>query len=346
MKTAISWVLGLSLIAASGLGLWALGGLLLGLPGRDPIQPPAAMLADFHHSLVSKIEPKLDDAQHAKLEAIFTDSRPKFDSTMSEAGGNDDAARKSADQIIDDLIDPLKAVFTTEQQEKLLRIRDDVHHHRDWIHVLAGLGASFLRTSASIVIGALWTLPVGILIGLSPKWSQRLQPVVQVVASFPANILFPLITIFLVAIHFPFTIGCIALMLLGTQWYILFNVIAGAMAIPGDLKQVQDVFGTGWIKRWTRLYIPCVFPFLVTGLVTASGGAWNATIVAELVTFGHAENSRTYTAFGIGSIISEATSAPEISTLLAAATVTPGLLRRAGEPRALETALSRGGTTV
>ena len=195
-----------------------------------------------------------------------------------------------------------------------LPIRDP--SEQDWIHVVLALGASFLRTSASIVIGGLWTLPVGIIIGLSPRWSQRLQPVVQVIASFPANMIFPLITLFLAAIHFPFTIGCIALMLLGTQWYILFNVIAGAMAIPGDLKEVQSLFGTGWVKRWTRLYIPCVFPYLVTGLVTAAGGAWNATIVSEYVKIG----DDTHIAFGIGSMISEATDAGNYP-LLASATV-------------------------
>ncbi|HZL34914.1 MAG TPA: ABC transporter permease subunit [Tepidisphaeraceae bacterium] len=191
---------------------------------------------------------------------------------------------------------------------------------QDWLHVTGALGASFLRTSAAILIGAAWTLPAGILIGLSPKWSQRLQPVVQVVASFPAPMLFPLITLLLAYMHFPFTIGCIALMLLGTQWYILFNVIAGAMAIPGDLKEVQTVLGTGIFRRWTRLYIPCVFPFLVTGLVTAAGGAWNATIVSEYVKV----NDKTYVAFGIGSIISEATDAGNFP-LLATATVMLGL---------------------
>jgi NitT/TauT family transport system permease protein len=186
----------------------------------------------------------------------------------------------------------------------------------DWVHVFGGLGASFLRTSASILIGAVWTLPLGIVIGLSPKWSQRLQPIIQVVASFPAPMLFPLITLFLVFIHFPFTIGCVALMLLGTQWYILFNVIAGAMAIPGDLKEVGTVFGTGALKRWTRLYIPCVFPYLVTGLVTAAGGAWNATIVSEYVKV----KDTTYVAYGIGSIISKATDDGNFP-LLASATV-------------------------
>ena len=126
-------------------------------------------------------------------------------------------------------------------------------------------------------------LPAGILIGLFPKWSQRLQPVVQVVASFPAPMLFPLVTILLVILHIPFTIGCVALMLLGTQWYILFNVIAGAMAIPAELKEVGRVYQDVAWSDGLKLYIPGVFPYLVTGLVTAAGGAWNATIVSEYV---------------------------------------------------------------
>src|SRR6201999_2503245 len=107
----------------------------------------------------------------------------------------------------------------------------------------------------------------------SPKWSQRLQPVIQVVASFPAPMLFPLVVIILAAMRVPFTIGCTALMLLGAQWYILFNVIAGASAIPSDLDEVTDVYRMSRREKWTKLYIPCVFPYLVTGLITATGGA-------------------------------------------------------------------------
>ena len=173
----------------------------------------------------------------------------------------------------------------------------------DWLHVALAVGATFLRTSAAVVIGCAWALPVGMLIGLSPKWSQRLQPIVQVVASFPAPMLFPLVVLLIKAVHFPFTVGCVLLMLLGAQWYILFNVIAGAMAIPGDLKEVGKVFGTSRWKMWTRLYLPCVFPYLITGLVTAAGGAWNASIVSEYVQV----QDETYIAFGLGSIINQAT---------------------------------------
>ena len=187
--------------------------------------------------------------------------------------------------------------------------------------MLEAIGASFsFGTSASILIGACLDLAGWNHQSACPpkKWSQRaLQPVVQVVASFPANMIFPLMTLFLVYIHFPFTIGCVALMLLGTQWYILFNVVAGAMAIPGDLKEVQHRLWDGMGPPTDpTLHSPCVFPYLVTGLVTAAGGAWNATIVSEYVKV----SDNTYIAFGIGSIISQATDAGNFP-LLAAVTV-------------------------
>jgi NitT/TauT family transport system permease protein len=173
--------------------------------------------------------------------------------------------------------------------------------HDDWWHVLLALFASFARTTSAVLLGALWTLPVGIMIGLSPKWATRLQPIIQVVASFPAPMLFPLVTMALVVLHIPFSIGCVALMLLGAQWYILFNVIAGAMAIPADLREVCDVYRMSRAQQWLKLYLPCVFPYLVTGLVTAAGGAWNATIVSEYVNGGQIKT------FGLGSLISKAT---------------------------------------
>ncbi|HUK13247.1 MAG TPA: ABC transporter permease subunit [Thermoanaerobaculaceae bacterium] len=184
----------------------------------------------------------------------------------------------------------------------------------DWAHVVLALLASFARTTAAVAIAAAWALPAGIWIGRSPKWSRRLQPLVQVAASFPAPMLFPLVTLLLLALHVPFTLGCVALMLLGAQWYVLFNVIAGAVAIPADLKEVATANGMPRRQRWSRLYVPCVFPYLVTGLVTAAGGAWNATIVSEYVNF----KDRTFSAFGLGSTISHATAEGDFPLLCAA----------------------------
>ena len=196
----------------------------------------------------------------------------------------------------------------------------DARDHHDWAHVALALLASFARTTTAVALGAAWALPVGILIGLSPRWSQRLQPLIQVTASFPAPMLFPLVTMLLVLLHVPFTIGCIALMLLGAQWYILFNVIAGASAIPADLKEVAHVYRMSRREKWTRLYLPCVFPYLLTGLVTAAGGAWNATIVSEYVQL----KGTTFAAFGLGSLISHATAEGNFP-LLTAAVVTMAL---------------------
>jgi NitT/TauT family transport system permease protein len=188
----------------------------------------------------------------------------------------------------------------------------------DWITVFIALFASFARTTAAVLLGAAWTLPAGILIGLSPKWSHRLQPITQVLASFPAPMLFPIVFGVLVFLHIPFGIGCTALMLLGAQWYILFNVVAGASAIPNELKEAASLNHLSASQRWLRLYIPSVFPSLVTGLVTAAGGAWNATIVAEALNLGHGQP---ILAFGLGSIIYNSSSNANYPLLAAAVTV-------------------------
>jgi NitT/TauT family transport system permease protein len=142
------------------------------------------------------------------------------------------------------------------------------------------------RVLLAVIIGTLWTIPVGLWIGRSPRLSHLLQPVVQVAASFPAPMLFPLVVVgFQAAGIHDLEWGSILLMLLGTQWYILFNVIAGAMAIPADLKEAARSYRiSGWRYFWV-LSMPAIFPYLVTGWVTAAGGAWNASIVSEYITF-------------------------------------------------------------
>src|SRR5262249_38270369 len=145
-------------------------------------------------------------------------------------------------------------------------------------------------------------LPVGLAIGLSPGLSRVFQPVAQVMASFPAPMLFPLAIAAFHAAGLGLGTGSIVLMLLGTQWYILFNVIAGASAVPAALKGAVVAFGmTRGDRLWT-LYLPAVFPYLVTGWVTAAGGAWNASIVAEYVTY----KGATLTTFGLGAAVSQA----------------------------------------
>ena len=169
------------------------------------------------------------------------------------------------------------------------------------------------RVLLATALGTLWALPAGIAIGLSPRLSRLLQPVVQIVASFPAPMLFPIVIGGLAAAGVSLGWGSIVLMLLGTQWYILFNVIAGAMAIPTDLQEAARSYRLqGW-RRFRALYLPGVFPYLVTGWVTAAGGAWNASIVAEFVTF----KGQTLQAHGVGAQISAAAAAADFPRLAA-----------------------------
>jgi NitT/TauT family transport system permease protein len=168
--------------------------------------------------------------------------------------------------------------------------------------LMEGAAASFLRVNCALVLAAAWTVPVGVAIGLNPKLARLVQPVAQVMASIPATAFFPILLMGLVKIGGGLGIGSIALMLLGTQWYILFNVIAGAMSIPSDLREVSELYHfTRW-QRWTKLILPGIFPYLITGMVTASGGAWNASVFAEYSHLGE----RTLQTIGLGAQISSA----------------------------------------
>jgi NitT/TauT family transport system permease protein len=183
--------------------------------------------------------------------------------------------------------------------------------------ILLGAGATFLRVELVLTLAALWTIPVGTVIGLHPKLSAIAQPIAQIAASVPATALFPIILLVLIRAGGGLGIGSIVLLLLGTQWYMLFNVIAGATAIPTDLKEVCDVYHLKRVERWRRLYLPGIFPYLVTGFVTASGGAWNASIVAEYFHF----RGQTFSTVGLGAVISQATDSGNFRMLLMATLV-------------------------
>ena len=183
--------------------------------------------------------------------------------------------------------------------------------------IFAGAGATFLRVEATLVLAGLWTIPAGVAIGLRPKLAAFLQPLAQIAASVPATALFPILLLFLIRAGGGLGIGSILLLLLGTQWYILFNVIAGASAIPSDLKEACSVYHIrGW-ERWRKLVLPAIFPHLITGFVTASGGAWNASIVAEYFHF----QGKTLSTVGLGAIISRATDSGDSPALLGATLV-------------------------
>jgi len=181
-----------------------------------------------------------------------------------------------------------------------------------YLHLLAGAVATFLRVNLSLLLAAAWTIPVGVAIGSRPQLARVAQPLAQILASVPATALFPVILLALVRLGGGMGLGSIALMLLGTQWYILFNVIAGAMAIPTDLKEVATLFRFSKVERWKKVILPGIFPFLITGMVTASGGAWNASIFAEYFTL----NGKALKTLGLGEQINEATANGQFPIIL------------------------------
>ncbi|GAA1316639.1 ABC transporter permease [Leucobacter albus] len=176
----------------------------------------------------------------------------------------------------------------------------------DQFAVTAGLGLITLaRVAVVVLLGTVVWVPIGVWIGLSPRITRVAQPMVQVLASFPANFLFPLFALALVTTGVRLDIGGVLLMALGSQWYILFNVIAGAAAIPIDLRESARSLRLDRVLTWRTLYGPAVFGSWVTGALSAAGGAWNASIVAEVVSYG----DTTLTAAGLGAYIAEATTA-------------------------------------
>ena len=164
-------------------------------------------------------------------------------------------------------------------------------------------GLTLVRVLVLIVLASLIWVPIGILVGLRPRWTQAVQPVAQFMAAFPNNLFFPVVVVGIVHFRLAPDVWLSPLMILGTQWYILFNVIAGASAFPNDLREAASSFGVkGW-SWWRKVMLPGVFPYFVTGAITASGGAWNASTIAEVVNWG---NTR-LTAHGLGAFIFQST---------------------------------------
>ncbi len=186
--------------------------------------------------------------------------------------------------------------------------------------VLEAIGLGLLtltRVLVLIVVASVIWVPIGVWIGLRPAWSQRIQPVAQFLAAFPANVLFPFAVIGIVTFHANPTIWLSPLIILGTQWYILFNVVAGASALPNDLKEVAGIFGLKSWQRWRDFILPGIFPYYVTGALTASGGSWNASVVAEVVSWGQTHLE----AKGLGAMIHNATDAGDFPRVALGVTV-------------------------
>jgi NitT/TauT family transport system permease protein len=166
----------------------------------------------------------------------------------------------------------------------------------------------------AVVLASLWTIPAGVWIGRNPRWARRLQPVVQMAASFPAPMIFPLAFGVMIDLGAGLGAGSVVLLMLGTQWYDLFNVIAGSKAIPRELWEISQIAGFSRSHRWRTLILPAIFPHLLTGWITAMGGAWNASIVAEYLNY----QGRTLSTTGLGATINLATAQGNFPLLAAA----------------------------
>jgi len=189
------------------------------------------------------------------------------------------------------------------------------YHH--WELVVEGTFLTLLRVFGCLILASFWAVPIAVWIGTSGKRLRVAQPIIQVLASFPAPMLYPLALGIFLWLQIPFSVSAMLLMLLGIQWSILFNVLAGAMRIPLELEYSLEVIGAGRLGRWMKLYFPSIFPSLVTGWVTAAGGAWNASIVAEYLYY----KGELLTTLGLGSIISEAAFSKNFPLLAASLTV-------------------------
>jgi len=160
-------------------------------------------------------------------------------------------------------------------------------------------------------------VPIGVWIGMRPAWSQRVQPIAQFLAAFPVNLLYPFAVMGIVGFRLDPNIWLSPLIILGTQWYIVFNVIAGASALPNDLKEVAGIFHLRSWQRWRDFILPGIFPYYVTGALTASGGSWNASVVVEVINWGQTKLQ----AAGLGAYIQNATTAGDFARVALGMTV-------------------------
>ncbi len=182
--------------------------------------------------------------------------------------------------------------------------------------------ATMLRVVVLMIVASLVWVPIGVWLGLRPVWARRAQPVAQFLAAFPANLLFPPFVLFIVHFHLSANVWLTPLMVLGTQWYILFNVIAGAAGFPGDLQEAAKNFRVGGWLWWRRVMLPGIASYYVTGAITASGGSWNAAIVAEVASWGDTK----LTAYGLGSYIAHATDAGDMARVVLGVAVMSGFV--------------------
>lgn len=186
-----------------------------------------------------------------------------------------------------------------------------------WGDILISTFFTFIRVAGATLLAALWTIPLGVWIGSHLKRTQRFQPIVQILASFPAPMLYPLMIMLMYKMNLHLNVMSVLMMMAGTQWYLLFNLISGATSVPAEYREVEKAYGFSRAQRWKLVWLPSIFPSLVTGLVTTVGGAWNASIVTEYVQLGQ----DTFTVKGLGSMIMEAAAEGNFDLLAASVIV-------------------------
>ncbi|SEC51772.1 ABC transporter permease [Terriglobus roseus] len=228
----------------------------------------------------------------------------------------DEAGRRAPSTVVRTVAIAAIFVMVGYAAIRALHLLRGIDQH-EVLQIFGGAGMTLMRVVIALLLATLWTVPAGVAIGFHPRLARIAQPLAQIAASVPATALFPVLLLLLLKSGAGMGTGAVLLMLLGTQWYILFNVIAGAMAIPNDLKEVARLFHFGTVQRWRTVILPGIFPYLLTGLITASGGAWNASIIAEYFRL----KSNTLTTFGLGEQISAATDAGRFAVLLLATIV-------------------------
>jgi NitT/TauT family transport system permease protein len=187
----------------------------------------------------------------------------------------------------------------------------------DWLEIFRAAGWTLLRVTISVLASAVLMVPLGLWLGVDAKLVRKMQPAIQVIAGFPAPMIFPLFIVVFLKLHLPLAVGSVLLMMLCAQWYLLFNVLSGSANVPANLVEVARTSGMGTIDIIRRVYLPATFPQIVTGLITAAGGAWNGCIVAEYVIF----RGRAFTTAGIGAYLTQRTQDAHYGQLMAAVTV-------------------------
>jgi NitT/TauT family transport system permease protein len=236
----------------------------------------------------------------------------KLNNLLSSGGGGKISSDKSKKSVIIYIIVIIFLVFLLYGFYRTVQMLFSVPLD-SFVFIFISAGATLLRVMAALIIALLWTVPLGVFIGTNKRASSYLQPVIQVIASIPATAVFPLIIIAVLNLPGGINIAAVLLMLMGTQWYLLFNIIAGASSIPQDLKYTAELLRLNTIEKWRTLILPSLFPYIITGAITAAGGAWNASIVAEYIEF----DGKAYITTGIGALINKSTAEGNYPLLLA-----------------------------